>query len=147
MRISQGGLRAIRIGLLAWLLTTVLVIGFGATPHAVAASTMQTHGALQRDERVGIIAHRGAAALAPENTLAAMRIAFAQGVEFVETDVHLTADGVPVLGAAAGGAFLLVSADVVTQLLPVHVVIPIGRMTGILGGLYLLWLLGRGARR
>ncbi|SJN09731.1 Glycerophosphoryl diester phosphodiesterase [Leucobacter sp. 7(1)] len=97
MRISPYGLRAIRVGVLAWLLTTVLVVGFGATPHADAASTMQTHGALQRHEQLGIIAHRGAAALAPENTLAAMQIAFAQGVEFVETDVHLTADKVPVL--------------------------------------------------
>ncbi|GAA1627025.1 glycerophosphodiester phosphodiesterase [Leucobacter chromiireducens] len=103
MRISWPGLsgpigrRGARVGVLAWALTTVLALGFSATPYAEAASPMQSHGALQRDDRVGVIAHRGAAALAPENTLAAMRIAFAQGVEFVETDVHLTADGVPVL--------------------------------------------------
>ena len=89
--------RAIRFGLLAWTLTTVFIIGFGTNPHAAAASVLQTHGALQRTDVVGIISHRGAAAIAPENTLAAMRFAIEQGVEFVETDVHLTADGVPVL--------------------------------------------------
>lgn len=97
MRAPDRARQALRIGLISWLLTSILVIGFGATPHAEAASILQTHGALQREERVGIIAHRGAAALAPENTLAAMGVAFEQGVEFVEADLHLTADGVPVL--------------------------------------------------
>jgi len=38
------------------------------------------------------IAHRGASAYAPENTLAAYRRAVAQGVTFIETDLHLTRD-------------------------------------------------------
>lgn len=87
----------LRTGLVAWVLTTLLVVMFGATPHAAAASTMQLHGALHREGSVSIVSHRGAAALAPENTLAAMRIAIDQGVDFVETDVQLTSDGVPVL--------------------------------------------------
>lgn len=87
----------LRTGLVAWVLTTALVVLFGATPHAVAASTMQLHGALHREGSVSIVSHRGAAALAPENTLAAMRIAIDQGVDFVETDVQLTSDGVPML--------------------------------------------------
>ncbi|MBL3699178.1 glycerophosphodiester phosphodiesterase [Leucobacter luti] len=95
--IPRGVARAVRGSLLAGLLTTTFVVGTGATSHAVAGSTMQLHGALQRTEAVGIVSHRGAAALAPENTLAAMRIAIDQGVEFIEADVHLTADGVPVL--------------------------------------------------
>lgn len=41
--------------------------------------------------------HRGAAGLAPENTLAGFRAAAATGVAAVELDVYLTADGVPVL--------------------------------------------------
>lgn len=81
----------------AWALVTSLVVLFGATPHAAAASTMQLHGALHREGSVSIVSHRGAAALAPENTLAAMRIAIEQGVDFVETDVQLTSDGVPML--------------------------------------------------
>lgn len=44
-----------------------------------------------------IIAHRGASAEAPENTLAAYRRALAIGVHGVELDVHLTADGEPVI--------------------------------------------------
>ena len=40
-----------------------------------------------------IVAHRGASYDAPENTLAAHRLALAQGADRVETDVHLTADG------------------------------------------------------
>src|SRR5688572_21264861 len=46
---------------------------------------------------VVVIAHRGASALAPENTLAAFRLALAQGAPAVECDVHLSADGVPVV--------------------------------------------------
>jgi glycerophosphoryl diester phosphodiesterase len=43
------------------------------------------------------IAHRGGAALAPENTLDAFSISYALGMRYLETDVRLTADGVPVL--------------------------------------------------
>lgn len=86
-----------RTGLLIWTVATLLVGMFGAGQHAAIASTMQLHGALNRGGAVGIVSHRGAAAIAPENTLAAMRVAIEQGVEFVETDVQLTADGVPVL--------------------------------------------------
>lgn len=38
------------------------------------------------------IAHRGASGYAPENTFAAFRRAVAQGVSFIETDLHLTRD-------------------------------------------------------
>ncbi len=44
-----------------------------------------------------IIAHRGAAAERPENTLAAFRRAVELGVDGVELDVHRTADGVLVV--------------------------------------------------
>lgn len=49
----------------------------------------------------------------------------------------------PVVSAAAMGAALLVLADLVSQSLPGSVVVPIGRMTGIVGGVYLIWLLTR----
>jgi glycerophosphoryl diester phosphodiesterase len=41
--------------------------------------------------------HRGARGLRPENTLPSFETAFDLGVTTVETDVHLTRDGVPVL--------------------------------------------------
>ena len=44
-----------------------------------------------------IIAHRGASAEAPENTLAAFRRALALKVDGVELDVQVTRDGVPVV--------------------------------------------------
>lgn len=43
------------------------------------------------------IAHRGAGRLAPENTLAAMRLGAAYGYRMFECDVKLSADGVPFL--------------------------------------------------
>lgn len=44
-----------------------------------------------------IIGHRGARTNAPENTLAGLRQAHAEGATWVEFDVKLTRDGVPVL--------------------------------------------------
>lgn len=44
-----------------------------------------------------IIAHRGASALAPENTLAAFERAIRDGAEGIEFDVQLAKDGVPVV--------------------------------------------------
>jgi glycerophosphoryl diester phosphodiesterase len=41
--------------------------------------------------------HRGARGLKPENTLPAFEVAFDVGVTTIETDVHLTSDGIPVL--------------------------------------------------
>ncbi|MEP6703976.1 MAG: glycerophosphodiester phosphodiesterase family protein [Acidobacteriota bacterium] len=44
-----------------------------------------------------IIAHRGASAMAPENTLAAFKRAIESGADGVEFDVRLSKDGVPVV--------------------------------------------------
>ncbi len=44
-----------------------------------------------------VLAHRGGGALAPENTLAAIRIGLERGFRAVEFDAMLAADGVPVL--------------------------------------------------
>jgi glycerophosphoryl diester phosphodiesterase len=44
-----------------------------------------------------VIGHRGAAAAAPENTLASLRKAKELGAEWVEFDVKLSADSVPIL--------------------------------------------------
>jgi glycerophosphoryl diester phosphodiesterase len=40
-----------------------------------------------------IVAHRGAAAQAPENTMEAFRLGVEAGADAIELDVHLTADG------------------------------------------------------
>jgi glycerophosphoryl diester phosphodiesterase len=54
-------------------------------------------GSAWTDRPVTIFAHRGAAAEAPENTLAAFRLAGRQRTDYVELDVQETADGVVVV--------------------------------------------------
>ena len=41
-----------------------------------------------------VMAHRGNSAACPENTMAAFRRALSDGADIIETDLHLTADGV-----------------------------------------------------
>ncbi|KPP99031.1 glycerophosphodiester phosphodiesterase family protein [Marinobacter sp. HL-58] len=50
----------------------------------------------QQDE-VSITAHRGSAFKAPENTLSAIEQAIDDGADYIEIDLRMTADGVPVL--------------------------------------------------
>ena len=57
---------------------------------AVAASTCWPVGAARAVE---LIAHRGASHDAPENTLAAFRLAFQQGADGIEGDFYLSSDG------------------------------------------------------
>ena len=49
--------------------------------------------ALPCSAAVEIIAHRGASHDAPENTLAAMELAWEQGADAIELDLHLSKDG------------------------------------------------------
>lgn len=49
------------------------------------------------DDRVEVIAHRGASKSAPENTMAAIKQAIADGTDCVEIDVQETADGTVVV--------------------------------------------------
>ena len=89
--------RVARIGVFSWVLTALLVVDVGATPHAAAASTLQAHGALQREATPAIVSHRGAALLAPENTLAGIEAAVQTGADFVEIDLRRTKDGRAIL--------------------------------------------------
>jgi glycerophosphoryl diester phosphodiesterase len=59
------------------------------SPSASPSSATATH--------LLVVAHRGGAGLAPENTLASFRNGIALGADFIEMDVHLTKDGVPVI--------------------------------------------------
>lgn len=52
---------------------------------------------LDQREQVTITAHRGSAFKAPENTLSAIEQAIKDGADYIEVDVQITADGVPVL--------------------------------------------------
>jgi glycerophosphoryl diester phosphodiesterase len=66
----------------------------------VVVSILATLGAVlvvgnlaRRNQQVLVIAHRGASAAAPENTLAAFRLGADLGAEFVELDVQESEDG------------------------------------------------------
>lgn len=72
-----------------------LAAGVGATLPAAAASAEPAAAEPVGD--IVTIGHRGAAGIAPENTLAAIAAGGAAGPDFVEIDVQLTADGVPIL--------------------------------------------------
>lgn len=52
-----------------------------------------TGAAISTRAMPAVIAHRGAAADAPENTLAAFKLAWQQGADGIEGDFHLTRDG------------------------------------------------------
>lgn len=56
------------------------------------------------------------------------------------------AAGVPLVASALMGATLLIGADLVSQHFPLNVKMPIGLTTGLLGGVYLLWLLASNRR-
>jgi glycerophosphoryl diester phosphodiesterase len=60
--------------------------GFLSSLILILLAAVSAHG-------VEIIAHRGASADAPENTLAAMKLAWAQGADAVELDLWLSKDG------------------------------------------------------
>ncbi|MDO2934564.1 glycerophosphodiester phosphodiesterase family protein [Paeniglutamicibacter sulfureus] len=77
-------LRTITLGTL----TACLAAGL-AVP-AVAAPVVP-----QENEAPILIGHRGAAGVAPENTLAAVKAGSQSGADFVEIDVQLSSDGVP----------------------------------------------------
>ncbi|MDN3613830.1 FecCD family ABC transporter permease [Vibrio gallaecicus] len=49
----------------------------------------------------------------------------------------------PIISSALMGALILLIADLITQLLPIDLNLPIGRVCGIIGGFYLLWLITR----
>ncbi len=65
-----------------------------------------------------VIAHRGASAYEHENSLSAFRASIEMGADGVELDVHVTADGVPVVhhdGAAGGLRIADVALDALAQ--------------------------------
>ncbi|MFE7630558.1 glycerophosphodiester phosphodiesterase, partial [Kocuria sp. NPDC057446] len=71
----------------------------GVSAPAVAAPPVDAPPAtsIAGQDRPLVIGHRGAAGTAPENTVSAFKDARAAGVDYLEIDVQLSADGVPFL--------------------------------------------------
>ncbi len=61
------------------------------------APTQPAPTAMAPRKPIAVIAHRGGAGLAPENTLASFRNGLALNSDFLEMDAHLTKDGVVVI--------------------------------------------------
>lgn len=61
---------------------------------AAVVSTVLGSGLAAQRPTPFVVAHRGASFYAPEHTLAAYRLALAQGAEYVEQDLVITKDGV-----------------------------------------------------
>jgi glycerophosphoryl diester phosphodiesterase len=77
-------------------LALVLVLVLGPTANKSQATTM--FGTLRQPGDPALIAgHRGDRSVAPENTMPALQSALDGSMVYVETDIRLTSDGVPVL--------------------------------------------------
>ena len=89
------------------------------------------------------------ASLAAAVALAALAVAATGPIAFVALAAAplvrgLTRHAGPALGSAATmGALLLTASDLLVQAIPWDYAVPVGVMTGLLGGVYLAWLLGR----
>jgi len=91
---DQKARRAALAAAIVTAITLALVLNANVTRvHAAGAfSSLRSPG-----EAAFIAGHRGDKTVAPENTLAALSLALNSAADYVETDVQLTADGVPVL--------------------------------------------------
>lgn len=95
-RLSQPPRRVVRI-VLALLGTSGLAGALWVTATPTTASAVDVFGALRAPgEAAVIVGHRGDRAEAPENTMPSLELAMDE-LDFVETDVQLSRDGVPVL--------------------------------------------------
>ncbi len=79
---SKSSLRSTMVAACAAIIITISILLLTGC----AAKTNSSH-------RVSVVAHRGGAALAPENTLAAFGVALEHEVDTVEMDIHLSRDG------------------------------------------------------
>jgi glycerophosphoryl diester phosphodiesterase len=81
-----------------WAILLVPVALLALLPPTAAVQAAGMFGALRSPgEAAFVAAHRGDRSVAPENTLAALSAALDGDLEFVEMDVQLTSDRVPVL--------------------------------------------------
>jgi glycerophosphoryl diester phosphodiesterase len=119
--VSRGG-RAVGRRLNRWQITGALLI----TTIVAAAAGAYMLNSVRLDTDVQIIAHRGAARFAPENTLAAFERAIVDGADWIELDVLETADGEVVVAhdrdlKRVGGVSLPIETSTYEQLQAVDV--------------------------
>ena len=86
-------MKAVITRITAFLLAAVDLLVFGILP----MPSLVGRGIATADDPIYLTAHRGVKAKAPENTIPAYQLAIDMGFYSVETDVHLTKDGVWVI--------------------------------------------------
>ncbi|UQS88718.1 iron chelate uptake ABC transporter family permease subunit [Pseudomonas chlororaphis subsp. piscium] len=107
------------------------------------ATASQLGVPVERTRLVMVLAAVGLTAIA---TAAAGPIAFI-ALAGPQLARHLTlSPDAPLVSGGLMGAVLLLAADLLSQRLPVNANLPIGLVTGLLGGCYLLWLLAHSRR-
>lgn len=75
-----------------------LILAIVLSPDAVGVAASNSFASLRSPGEMGYVAgHRGDVDAGPENTLPALQAVIDGGAKFVETDVQLTSDGVPIL--------------------------------------------------
>ena len=88
----------VRRGLVSAAVTVALMAVFLLAPAATRVYASNMMGALRAPGEPAFVAgHRGDRSSAPENTLPSLGAALTGPLDFVETDVQLTADGVAVI--------------------------------------------------
>lgn len=93
-RPSKSSLRAVP----AVAITLALVVLAIVSPDVSTVYASSVFGALRAPGEPAFVAgHRGDRAVAPENTIPALQSVLDSSLDFVETDVQMTKDGVPVL--------------------------------------------------
>ncbi|WP_238009287.1 iron chelate uptake ABC transporter family permease subunit [Dactylosporangium sp. AC04546] len=130
---------------LAVLLPAVIAMGRGMAMLGLGADTASALGV--RAERVSLWLMLGGVALTAVATAAAGPIAFV-ALAAPQIAVRLVRSGNPTLiPAALTGAVLLAGADLAGQQLFGPLRLPAGVTTAAVGGIYLIWLLGREWRK
>lgn len=70
-----------------------LALALAGVSIMTGCATASIPARLERQVPVEVVAHRGSSFTAPENTVAAYKLAWEQGADAAETDVYLTKDG------------------------------------------------------
>ncbi|MGV3710732.1 MAG: glycerophosphodiester phosphodiesterase family protein [Gemmatimonas sp.] len=78
------------------LVATAIATSIAATFAAPFATEAAAQGTTLTGQRPIVIGHRGASGYRPEHTLAAYQVAIDMGADFIEPDLVLTKDGVPI---------------------------------------------------
>ncbi|WP_196896046.1 glycerophosphodiester phosphodiesterase [Aureivirga marina] len=83
------------VGLFVMVIT---LISCSKDENLVQTTTSQREiNSFSSQKAITITGHRGAANLAPENTISALNAGISHGVQRVEIDVHVTSDGIPIV--------------------------------------------------